>query len=146
MALHEPAYERALRDRDWAPLGGTSMNRAKQLNADFDRAFRAALARAVAAVPGLNLRDDCNLPWLEWDTNPDGGWWIVCGLSHEARRAEADLTTYLWASWVSHSDLQTKRAKPIDGTWTGPTARDVDMLADIVVRALRPYRNAEVTQ
>ena len=145
MIYQDPVYERALRDRDWAPPGGTSLNRANWLNADLNQAFRAALARAVADEPGLVLISHHNLPWLHWGDNPDGGWWIACGLSHEILRPEADMPTFLWASWVSDTETQPAGAvRPIDATLTGPTARDVDMLADMIVRALRPYRNAEV--
>jgi hypothetical protein len=139
---HDPVYQRCLNDRDWAPPGGTSINRAGQLNAEFSRNLREALRVAVDAEPGMHARFDCNLPWLWVDGDETGGWWIGAGLVHEIHEAEGDLRTFLWASYVSDDeDTVVEGGRPIDVTLAGPGARDADRLARMVVEALRPYRD-----
>lgn len=141
MAFHDPVYEKALNDRDWAPPCGTSMNRARELNDNLSRQFRAALKKAVAAEPGLNMRDDHSMPWLWCDNDEDetGGWWVACGITHEIRDSEDNLRTFLWASWVSDADPPVERPRPIDTRLAGRGGRNASRLARMVVDALRPY-------
>ena len=140
MIFHDPVYERALDDRDWAPPGGTSMNRARQLQHDFSNRFRDALRKAVDKEPGMDVRLDGGLPWVSIDGDERGGWWIGHGLSHEIRGHADDMPTFLWASYVTDAeDGPVNLPRPLDVTLTGKGARDVCRLARMVVEALKPY-------
>jgi hypothetical protein len=138
--FHDPVYELMRKDRDWAPAGGTSMNRARQLNDDHTTKFRAALTRLVETEDGLNEITGHNLPWLYWDGDRTGGWWITCLITHLIRVPEDELPTHLSASWVSGDEPMVERPQPVDMTLRGPGARDYDHLAALVVNALRPYK------
>lgn len=140
MIFHDDVYERALNSRDWAPAGGTSMNRARQLQDDFSTRFRDALRKAVDKEPGMHVQLDCGLPWVSVDGDDRGGWWIGHGLSHEIRAHEDDMSTFLWASYVTDAeDGPVSPPRPLDVTLTGKGARDVGRLARMVVEALKPY-------
>jgi hypothetical protein len=137
--FHDPIYEHALKDRDWAPAGGTSMNRARDLNDDLTRRFTVALREAVDAEPGMHGSWDGSLPWVWVDGDELGGWWIGHGISHEIEAAEDDLKTFLWADYVTDAEPPVERPRAINVTLAGPGARDETRLARMVVEALRPY-------
>lgn len=125
----------------------TSVRRFNRVNRAFDRQFRQALAARVASEPGLTGRwlDPTEaglggrLPAVLWDDDPYGGYWVACGLQHEPALPPRLWTTFLWANYTSDSRPDLNH-RPLDVKITDESSRDVGLLAEMVVYALRKDR------
>lgn len=87
-------------------------NRAHRAIAErFDADLRSALASAVECTPGLTARflDQRGflnqLPWLAWDDDPRGGYWVAAGIQHGwPERDPSRWLTFAWCHYLRDSE------------------------------------------
>lgn len=120
-----------------------------RINAEFDGRFRSALAGAVENERGMSARflDErgpfAQLPWLSWDDDPLGGYWIGSGLQHYPEMPAAVWPTFIFASYLRDSEdgeSHSRNERALDIKLTDDSARDVDLLAMMTISALRIHR------
>lgn len=120
-----------------------------QLEDEFD----TALAAAVMRTPGLKLRPGGgglvrSLPWLQWEDNDLGGYWVGFGLGFWEHQSESQWKTFLWLSYVTDDEREvTREDRPLElGYFDGVTARDAEMLAELVVAAVTVERTRRASR
>jgi hypothetical protein len=134
--------ERALADRDWAPLGGTSLNRARLLQHELHRAVFDELGALAASDPQLRTIDFQepylgNLPRAHWIGDKVGAYFLNVGLSHSVQAPEEAMPTIVWARYSTLTGEGDCR--PLDVRMTGEGARDSGVVAAMLLTALRQH-------
>lgn len=129
----------------------TSLRRYHEINDEFNARFERALLAAVEVKPGLthkylDRRYDRigGLPWIAWEDDPLGGYWVGFGIEHRA-----ELPPTLWRTHLSLTYLQeaedgnshVRREHPLDFYLDGQDGtRNVVLLASILVTAASLHR------
>lgn len=140
-------YDRALHDRDWAPPGGTSMNRHSEISMQFARDFTAALLEAMAEVPNLTPYDltprsmypsGVGHPRAYWADHKEIAYYVSSVLEHSLHADSAtQARASLWAHYVPEVGYA---CYPIKMWLDPPLSYDVHAQADLLVWALKRHR------
>ena len=118
------------------PQGGTQLCRFHELNDGLEAELVEALVQAVDAVDGLLIITKHNLPWLQWDNDHTGGYWLGAGLCHMPSHDEDQLTGFLWLQYRS-DDRPADERRPLDLTLTPEQARDTKFKVEQIINALQ---------
>lgn len=133
---------RSIDEPNWAPPGGTSSDRCRQLASSFNQGLLDRLvARAtddrlwVKLDPGGSAR-------VGWKDDPRGGYYVGFGLEHNPYRAEDQLRSFLWLQY-RHEDANNHqdREDRVGEVWLeAPYARDIELHLDLMFGYLAAHR------
>ncbi|GLX06718.1 hypothetical protein [Microbispora sp. NBRC 16548] len=119
----------------------TPLARFNELNRAHRDAFREAITRRLADVPGLEFDHGSSrvMTWLSWGGRGDAGYWVSAGLRHYEERPEDDLPAYILAGYVEDDgdDEKTRSDRSLlDVELPKWVARDADLHAAIIIAAV----------
>jgi hypothetical protein len=157
----ETDFERSMDEQSWSPPGGTSLERYREIHAEVDTAWRQALQELVDAEPGLNGRwvtthDNGkliaggtigNAPWLSWDDDPRGGYYVAHGLEHQMYSAENNLFGWTWVHYLRDAvddESHDRNEYPLNKIlFTEPEdRRHVRLHAALAIAAIRVHKES----
>lgn len=132
-------YTYALNHRDWAPTGGTSLNRARQLQESLYRATFDALAQKVEKIPGLRAIDldqplNGRISRLHWENDLIGAYVLHASLAHALRLPEDHMPTIIWTRYSTLDGAGD--CSPLHLQMVGDTARDPELIASMFLDAI----------
>jgi hypothetical protein len=115
------------------------------VQAEFGRAFRAALAAAIqgTGIQGQWLEHEGLTP-LPWLCRPGeaGGYRVLCGLRQYPGVPACAWPAFLQAVYRSDDAHPAEGARPLDVVLAGPGARDPRILAAMTVAAILGHEQA----
>lgn len=134
---------RNIDEPDWAPPGGTSTNRYREIAGPFDAAFLQGLRERVNDLTGqawMKVYNDGASIYIGW-RDGGGGYYVGHGLEHNPSRPEDGQRAFLWLSYSFENEDGEFAQERIGGTWfAAPYARDLELHLDLAMAWFAAHR------
>jgi hypothetical protein len=131
---------RSIDEPDWAPPGGTSSNRWREIREPLEVAFLAGLRERIAQLGDtawIKEYNDGSSAHIGWTDARDGGYYVGFGLEH---RSYLPPDRQRWFVWLQYRDERGADDR-IGETWfEAPYARDTKLHLDVVMAWFEAHR------
>jgi hypothetical protein len=109
------------------------------------QAFYAALTERVGRTEGLTINPAHNMPWLAWESDPLGGYWLGYGIEFRMEDLPEHRRSFRWLSdlHTGADDEIDQKERPLDIWMSDTSSRDPELLADMVLSALTRHQKTQ---
>jgi len=130
----------------WAPPGGTSSNRAREISEPLEAAFLAGLRERIAQLGDaawIKVYNGDTSVYIGWTFDEQGGYYVGTGLEHNPYLSDAEQR---WFLWLQYRD-EDGRADRIGETWIdAPYSRDTELHLDLMIAWFQAHRRGVLAQ
>lgn len=138
---------RSIDEPDWAPPGGTSSNRHREIRQPLEAAFLAGLRERIAQLGEVAWIKEYNSGtsiYIGWTDDKGGGYYVGAGLEHNPYLSDAEQRWYVYLQYRTEGGASDER---VGETWIdAPYSADTELHLDLVMTWFRSHRRTRLRQ